>query len=184
MRELEALLKAAEAAKNDGKEDKAKAKALGEKLKTCIDALQGAIKAEIKAHKGVLNIDNLLKQANMTDLKTEKSGMNFKLESQKKEAAMLRYFVDAAEKKLLAFDRDAVENLQKTRKNQSEKLKAQLKEEFDKLQQRAKKASLVNADRLREMQPTTLKKHKDSLSTREESVSQFTVLGKEHGLFD
>ena len=51
---------------------------------------------------------------------------------------MLRYFIDAAEKKLRKVDPEAVENLTKSRQQQSEKLKLQLKEEFAKLQQRAK----------------------------------------------
>ena len=78
---------------------------------------------------------------------------------------MLRYFVDAAEKKLLKFDPTSVENLRTARDQQSEKLKKQLKEEFEKLQQRAKKASLVNSDRLKEMKPTTAKKHEVCDST-------------------
>ena len=101
--------------------------------------LQVCLKAEEKARKGAQNIDNLLRQALLTDLKTESSGMAYKVESGKKEAAMLRYFVDAAEKKLIVHDQEAVENLRTARKQQSEKLKAQLKEEFEKLQQRAKK---------------------------------------------
>ena len=96
-----AALAASRKGRGAGDTDAAHAKAMKLRgaLEKAVADLKEAIKNEAKTSKSVLNIDNLLKEAEKTDLKTEKAGMTYKLESGKKE--MVSCWENNQAKKLL-----------------------------------------------------------------------------------
>ena len=141
-------------------------------LRCHVEAVRDAVRSESKTRDGVVNLDALLKAAEVNDLKTAVEGGRTRLTFAQSEAAVLRCSGDVAAKKLGAVDQEAARKLLSARQKQLSKVKEDLDEQLMALRQRALKASVENAGRLRELLAGAKQKHRSARETRDNTVEE------------
>jgi chromosome segregation ATPase len=102
-------------------------------LSRLVAGLLLAVKEEVKAKQGVINVEGLLKTAAVNDLKIGMESADFKVASALKENSVLVYGAQALESQLTKHDKQVAAKLQDSRERQLKKLKTDLDDECKKL---------------------------------------------------
>ena len=141
-----------------------------------VQEIQAAVELELKTLKQMLHIQDLIKVSNIDELTTRVDEYKTKAQSARDQENVLQFCLNTAERHLEASDPAVAAKIAESRKARLARVSGDLKKQLAELEQRAKKTSLMNSSRLKEMIPEAKRKHDAAATHRAELLVKLREL--------